>query len=96
MEGKHYVYILYSESRDLFYKGYTQDIKRRLERHQEGHSRYTHDKGPWTLVFIQSYRSKTEALIRERQLKRQNHRYLKWLILSEKNELLRVDACHLG
>jgi predicted GIY-YIG superfamily endonuclease len=38
------------------------------------------------LVFIKSFTSKSAALTFEKMLKRQNRRYLEWLIQSEQNE----------
>ncbi|MEZ4828572.1 MAG: GIY-YIG nuclease family protein [Bacteroidia bacterium] len=82
---KHYVYILYSASHDVYYKGYTVDYNQRLKDHNLGKSKYTAGKGPWELVYVELLPTKREALIRERQLKKQNRAYLEWLIQQEKN-----------
>ena len=77
---EHYVYIIYSKTNDLYYKGYSLQPYKRLIEHNEDLSRYTKNKELWELVFIQSFETKTEALIREKSLKRSNLKYLKWVI----------------
>ncbi|MBK9272714.1 MAG: GIY-YIG nuclease family protein [Saprospiraceae bacterium] len=66
---KHYVYIIESEVDGTYYKGYSQHPINRLEQHNGGKTRYTMLKIPWKLIYIQSYPTKKEALIRERALK---------------------------
>jgi putative endonuclease len=79
------VYIICNPQK-IYYKGFTSDVLRRLEEHNSSIGKYTSEKGPWTLVFKHSFISKSDALKYERMLKRQNHKYLDWLIASEKNE----------
>jgi putative endonuclease len=80
------VYII-SNPDGIYYKGYTTDIVQRLEQHNSPIGKYTSEKGPWVLVFTKSFDNKSEALKYEKMLKRQNHKYLDWLIASDKNEL---------
>ena len=80
------VYIIRNPQK-IYYKGFTSDVLRRLEEHNSSIGKYTSEKGPWTLVFKHSFISKSDALKYERMLKRQNHKYLDWLIASEKNEI---------
>jgi putative endonuclease len=80
------VYII-SNPNGIYYKGYTTDIVRRLEQHNSALGKYTSERGPWTLRFIKSFEYKSEVLKYEKMLKRQNHKYLDWLIASDKNEL---------
>jgi putative endonuclease len=75
-----FVYILESLQDGTLYKGYTTDYKRRLEEHNAGKSRYTSKKVPWKLLYVECCKSKTEALIREKSLKRANKSYIQWLI----------------
>ena len=81
-----YVYII-KNSNNILYKGYTSDIAKRIEYHNTGKSEFTKGKGPWKLVFIKSFDDKAETLKFEKMLKRQNHKYLNWLIESDKNQL---------
>ena len=80
MEEVFYVYIIYSESRDVYYKGMTQNLENRLQEHNENISRYTAGRGPWKYVHIQKYLTKREALIEESRLKKFNRRSLMRLI----------------
>lgn len=63
------------------------DAYKRLEAHNLGMSIYTRGKGPWKLVYIEEFSTRTEALKREKMLKRQNRRYIEWLILQTTNQL---------
>ena len=80
------VYII-SNKEGILYKGFTTDLEKRLDQHNSGKSQYTAYRGPWKLVFYKTFHSKTEALQYEKMLKRQNHRYLTWLIKNETNEM---------
>jgi len=42
---------------------------------------------PWKIVFVQEFETKTEALIREKKIKRTNKEYLRWLIKQPVNIL---------
>ncbi len=80
----YFVYIIQSEKDHTYYKGFTQNIEKRMFEHNNGLSRYTSLKMPWKLVFIQEFQTKREALIREKQIKRFNSVYLEKLIHSYK------------
>ncbi len=70
----YFVYILQSESDHSFYIGYTSDLNRRLEEHNSGHTRYTSHKRPWAVAYDEEFNSKTDALKREKFLKKQKNR----------------------
>jgi putative endonuclease len=76
-------YIIYSSSFDVFYKGHTEDIEKRLEYHNTNQSKYTSGKGPWKLVYQEIFKARSEAMRREKQLKKQNRKYIEWLIKGE-------------
>ncbi len=84
----YYVYILESEVNGDFYKGVTGDYQKRLERHNNGESVFTRALRPWKLIFVQEFSTKSEALIQEKKLKRNNKEYLRWLISQPVNILL--------
>ena len=65
----YYVYVLKSKTRTQFYVGYSADLRKRFEAHQNNESRSTRNKGPWELVYYEACQSKTDALIREKYLK---------------------------
>ena len=64
------LYILQSESTGRFYVGSTNDLARRLDEHQRGHSLATRARGPWKLVYQESFESLPEARRRELEIKR--------------------------
>ena len=65
----YYVYILKSKVRRLLYIGYTDNIPKRLKKHNEGKSTYTKKYRPWELVYLEGYKSKENAQDREKKLK---------------------------
>jgi putative endonuclease len=68
------LYIIYSARLDRFYIGYTNDFQRRISEHNRIKGKYT-DKGiPWLLVYSKEYRSKKEAMNRERFIKQMKSR----------------------
>jgi putative endonuclease len=87
----YYVYILYSPSFQVYYKGYTENINDRLAQHNAGLSRYTAGKGPWELIILECYSTKREALIREKSLKRCKSDYFEWLRMQPRNCLHLIE-----
>ena len=79
-----YIYIIYSKTSDVYYKGFSEDISQRLLYHNENKSRYTANKGPWELVYSKSFETKKEALIEELRLKKLNRKSLEALINNQK------------
>ncbi|MCK4781928.1 GIY-YIG nuclease family protein [Candidatus Parcubacteria bacterium] len=79
----YYVYIIKSLTNNKYYIGYTKNIKERLERHNEGRSRFTKNKGEWILVYQERYNSRGEAIKREKYIKSQKSRkFIESLIYS--------------
>ena len=68
------VYILFSNSLDKFYVGFTNDIERRLLEHNRKKGKYTDAGIPWILVYREEYELKSEAMSREKQIKLQKSR----------------------
>ena len=83
----YYVYIIYSQTHEYYYKGSTEDPVRRNRQHNEGMNASTKGKGPWQMVFVRSFGTKKEAMKEERRLKRTNTAYLQWLIEQPINEI---------
>ena len=83
----YYVYVLHSASYGLYYKGFTQDVERRLSEHNRDKSRYTSGKGPWDLLILEVFETKREALIREKSLKRCKPEYYEWLRFQPRNRV---------
>ena len=65
----YYVYLLKSKKNGDVYVGYTDNLKRRLDEHNQGKSMYTKSYKPWILVFYEAYRSKKDTTKREKELK---------------------------
>jgi putative endonuclease len=69
MTDQYFVYVLRNPEKRL-YIGYTIDLKRRVCEHQEGKGGWTRDRGPWELVYYETFAGRKEAMRRERNLKR--------------------------
>ena len=82
-----YIYIIRSTRYGSFYKGFTTNPARRLQEHNEGLSGYTSAKIPWILVYLEIHDDKTNALKREKAIKKYSHSQILSLIASEKNQL---------
>ena len=64
-----YVYVLQSLTCGIFYTGYTSDLQKRIERHNNSMNIYTKNRGPWKLIYYEVYFSRSEAMKREKFLK---------------------------
>jgi len=80
-----YTYVLYSESRQVYYKGFTENVTKRFNEHNNNLSRYTAGKGPWRLIIVEQFDQKRNALMREKGLKRCKSEYFEWLKLQPLN-----------
>jgi len=78
-----FVYIIYSETLSIYYKGFTTDFSKRLEYHNSGKSKYTSKTSDWIFVYLKEFETKKEALIEEKRLKRLNRESILKLIASE-------------
>lgn len=66
----YYVYLLQSLSHpDQHYVGFTEDLRKRLQTHNEGGSPHTAKYRPWQLVTYLAFSDKANALDFERYLK---------------------------
>jgi len=63
------VYIIQSEIDRSYYIGSTRDIDERLERHNQGRSKYTKTKRPWKLVYSEEHPNRSVAIKREKEIK---------------------------
>ena len=72
----HYVYVLKSVKLDELYIGQTNDLKRRFVEHNEGKNVSTKHKMPFKLVYYEAYQSRSDAIYREKQLKRHSQAYI--------------------
>ncbi len=66
----YYVYILQSKRTPTkYYTGYTEKLKERLTKHNEGGSPYTSQYKPWILKNFFGFQTKEQALKFEKYLK---------------------------
>jgi len=80
----YYVYILYSQSRDRYYTGYSSDPEERVIEHNLGATMSTRTGRPWKLVYTEEFDNKSTATKREAAIKRMKSRkYLEDLINSK-------------
>jgi putative endonuclease len=66
----YYVYLLKSKKTEWVYIGYTSDLRKRVEEHRSGKSLTTRRYLPIELVYYEAYRSATDAMKREKTLKK--------------------------
>lgn len=69
-----FTYIIQSEKDSSFYVGYSENPEKRLEKHNNAKTGYTSRKQPWKLVYTEEFKTKTEAIIREKFIKNQKSR----------------------
>ena len=75
------MYILRSLGDGKFYVGMTSNLEDRLKRHIEGRSKYTSKHLPIELVYTEVFKTRKEALARERTIKQYKSRdYIEKLI----------------
>jgi len=65
----YYVYILKSHKNKDIYVGRSSDLRTRLAFHNSGKVKSTKAYTPWTLIYYEAYRSKTDSTKREKELK---------------------------
>lgn len=92
-----FVYILECKDGSL-YTGYTTDVQRRMNEHQQGvGSKYVRSRGFHRLLYLERQKTRSSAMIRERQIKtfspvkKYQLQYSNQNILSDIDEL--IDVC---
>ena len=80
---KYSVYILYSQSKDRYYTGYTANPDERLLEHNNGATPSTRLGIPWIMVYKEECTDKTTAIRRENAIKKMKSRkYIERLIIN--------------
>ena len=69
MADMFYVYVLESESSGKWYIGFSSDLRKRVQRHNQSGNVSTANRGPWELIYYEAYIDKQDALGREKFLK---------------------------
>ncbi|MBD3281292.1 GIY-YIG nuclease family protein [Candidatus Uhrbacteria bacterium] len=62
-------YIIFSQAYSRYYIGSTKDIGKRLKKHNSGATKSTKPYRPWVLIYLEKFQTKSEAYIREKELK---------------------------
>ena len=77
----YFVYILESLTDGTYYVGSTNNLSDRLERHNQGRSKYTKAKRPWRLIFSEPFPDRSAAVKKELQIKRRKDKtYIERLV----------------
>ena len=64
-----YTYVLQSEKDNRLYVGFTEDLKRRFERHEQGLVESTRNRRPLNLIYYEACLNQKDATKREKYLK---------------------------
>ena len=64
-----YVYVLKSKINNKIYIGFSDNLKKRIKKHNQGLVQSTKNLRSLTLIYYEAYLSKKDALIREKRLK---------------------------
>jgi len=79
------VYVLYSAKFNQIYIGFTSDLVNRFLSHNELATKgHTIKYRPWVIAYTEEYKTKSEAMKRESQLKSANGRKFIWEIIHQK------------
>jgi putative endonuclease len=71
------VYILFSAAKNKYYVGHTgDDLDERIRKHNSNHTGFTGGTGDWELKYSKKYKTKSEALRREKEIKKWKSRKL--------------------
>ncbi len=63
------MYILFSQTKNKFYIGFTSNLEERLKRHNQKSKGFTGSINDWNLVYVETFLTKEEAMKREKQIK---------------------------
>src|ERR1041385_7966955 len=89
---QYFVYILYSPSINLFYKGHTSNIKARIIRHNIGKGKFTKKGIPWILLWTTGKTNKSDAFSLERKLKNLTRLRLIKFMQKHKDGIINVEG----
>lgn len=67
---KYYVYVLKSQPWNRHYIGTTSNPAKRILTHNSGGNTSTRHGRPWKLIYLEEFQSKTDAWLREKQIKK--------------------------
>jgi putative endonuclease len=65
----YFVYVLKSDKDNKKYIGFTENLKRRLNEHNNGKVKSTKNRKPLILIYFEEFEIKSDALSREKEIK---------------------------
>lgn len=65
----YFIYVLKSLFHSNHYIGITNNIERRFKEHNNGKCKYTRTKMPWAVIYTEIFKTRVEAVKREKFLK---------------------------
>jgi len=63
------VYILFSETKNRYYIGFTSNLEERIIRHNQKSKGFTGNVNEWKVVYIEKYDTKEKGLQKKSQIK---------------------------
>ena len=66
---EYFVYVIKSLKDGRLYKGQTHNLEKRIVEHNSGKTKSTKGYTPWELVYFESFKTREEALLREKYFK---------------------------
>jgi len=85
------VYILFSPNIKKFYHGQTNDLERRMYRHNGGFEKSTARGRPWILIWATTKKTRSEAVGLERKLKNLSQKRLIELMMKYNGDVQGAD-----
>jgi len=83
----YFVYIIQSKKDSIYHIGSSQDLDERVERHNQGRSKYTKAKRSWQLVYWEKHQDRAAAMKQEREIKaRKSKDYIESLIRTSRQD----------
>jgi len=64
-----FAYIIQSKIDGSFYKGYCEDLQKRLQQHNSGQTHSIKNKIPFELIYSEEFKTRAEAIKREKYFK---------------------------
>ena len=75
-----HTYVLKSQSTGRFYIGHTENLTKRIFEHNNNRTPSIRNREPWELFYSEGFATRSEAMHRERQLKKmKSHAYIESL-----------------
>ena len=79
-----FTYILKNKLTNKYYTGSTENLEKRLERHNAGYVKSTKSGAPnWKIVYYETFENRSEAQTREMAIKaKKSRKYIEYLVSS--------------